>query len=437
MSDSNAIDEDAVLYDQEVDVTVTTPQGKKKVDIFSPEGYKILSKVWLLSAFTRGGDTGLSENSWLGLPIVQLPEDLLMMQELLYRVRPDVIVETGTAGGGSAVFYASMLELLGKGRVISVDIDLKEYTRRVVECHPLGKRITLLEGSSTDPQMAARVAQMIQPGETVLVALDSDHKAAHVYQELEAYHQLVTVGSYLVVFDTTMEHLRASPLLIPEIILWNNPLEAVRAVLKEHPEFAVDPFFNRLTITYCQDGFLRRLPAASTDQEEAEIVARQASMSSDSQPSDYHWELHSAYQGVEEFSAIEVRPREGELTNWRFLIPEATVVVNWGYGPSGGGPVCLFKENPVQGTAALLGRADNAVWFGASATLYHRQPHSRSAYLAVRGPLPDFVGFGVVSDPSEPLEAIEIFRPSTNHIHRGSVTSSPESGVAQCSPGSR
>ena len=106
MSDSNAIDEDAVLYDQGVDVTVTTPQGKKKVDIFSPEGYKILSKVWLLSAFTRGGDTGLSENSWLGLPIVQLPEDLLMMQELLERGRKEGRGERGKEGGGEAGGYA-------------------------------------------------------------------------------------------------------------------------------------------------------------------------------------------------------------------------------------------------------------------------------------------------------------------------------------------
>jgi cephalosporin hydroxylase len=233
---------------------IQRPSGTEEVGIYSEEGFRILSSLWTRSGWQRK----LSyEPTWLGIPIIQLPEDILMMQELIYKVRPDVVVETGTAHGGTAVLYASVLELLGKGHVVSIDIEIRKYNRLAIEAHPMSKRITLIEGSSTDDSVVAQVRQLIHPQDAVLVALDSNHTHAHVSEELEKYSHLVTAGSYIVVFDGVMEVLTDAPSGSPS---WatDSPGAAMRDFLAEHEEFEADLYYNRLEVTYCPSGFLRR-----------------------------------------------------------------------------------------------------------------------------------------------------------------------------------
>ncbi|MCL4302440.1 MAG: class I SAM-dependent methyltransferase [Anaerolineae bacterium] len=233
---------------------IATDSGQREIDIYSEEGFKVLAELWLKSAWERRISYQVT---WLGIPIIQLPEDILMMQELIHKVRPDVIIETGIAHGGSAIFYASMLELLGKGQVISIDKEIRTYNRLAIQSHPMSNRIMLIEGSSTDDEVLAQVRSSIQPRATVLVVLDSNHTYAHVREEMEKYSNLVTMGSYLVVFDGVMETLADAPNGSPT---WStdNPAAAVRDFLAEHPEFEVDPYYNRLAVSYCPDGFLKR-----------------------------------------------------------------------------------------------------------------------------------------------------------------------------------
>lgn len=225
-----------------------------ETDIYSEDGFNALAELWTRSAWQKRISY---EPTWMGIPIIQLPEDILMMHELIYKVKPYVIVETGTAHGGTAIFYASMLELLGKGRVISIDIEIRKNNRLAIEAHPMSKRITLIEGSSTDEPVVARVREMIGLGDKVLVALDSNHSFDHVRLELEKYAPLVTPGSYIVVFDGVMQILADAPGGKSE---WasNNPTLAAEDFLAMHPEFEIDPYYNRLTATYCPGGFLKR-----------------------------------------------------------------------------------------------------------------------------------------------------------------------------------
>jgi cephalosporin hydroxylase len=162
-------------------VRVTTPEGERDVDIYTREGFEVLSRLWTRSNW----ENRLSyEVSWLGIPIIQLPEDMVVMQELLWKVRPDVIVESGVAHGGALVLYASILELLGRGRVIGVDIEIRKYNRLAIEAHPLSHRIHLIEGDSLADETVEAVRSMIRPGERVMVALDSAHSRDHVLGEL-------------------------------------------------------------------------------------------------------------------------------------------------------------------------------------------------------------------------------------------------------------
>lgn len=236
-------------------ITIRTDSGPRDVDIYTPEGFAVVADL-----FTRSGwQNKLSyEVTWLGIPIIQVPEDILMVQELIWKLRPDVIVESGVAHGGALVLYASILELLGRGRVIGVDIEIRKYNRLAIESHPMARRITLIEGSSTDAGTVEAVRRLIAPGQRTMVMLDSNHTKAHVRQELERYAPMVTPGSYLIVFDEVMPMVADAPNGKPD---WDtdNPLEAVRDFLAEHPEFEIDRSYERLVTTYCRSGFLRRL----------------------------------------------------------------------------------------------------------------------------------------------------------------------------------
>jgi cephalosporin hydroxylase len=236
-------------------VTVQTPDGPREIDIYSREGFTALSHLWTRSGWQR---KFTYEITWMGIPIIQLPEDVLMMQELIWRVRPDVIVESGVAHGGALILYASLLDAIGKGHVVGVDVEIRKYNRLAIEAHPMSRRITLIEGDSVADETLERVRQTIPSGATVMVALDSNHTRSHVAAELERYAPLVTPGSYCVVFDSVMTMVSDAP-DAGEDWQHDNPLEAVREFLDAHPEFEVDPAFNRLEVTYCQSGFLRRL----------------------------------------------------------------------------------------------------------------------------------------------------------------------------------
>ncbi len=229
----------------------------------SPEAFAIISDAWMQC----GWDAKYPYTfSWFGRPVIQIPEDLVRAQEVVYRIKPDVIVETGIAHGGSLVFYASLLKALGRGRVIGVDIDIRPHNRRAMEEHPLRPLITMVEGGSTAPGIVAKVTEMIGAEERVLVVLDSNHTKEHVLAELEAYSPLVSVDSYIVAADGIMGDVVGAPRTQPD---WatNNPRAAADAFLASHPEFTrEEPAwpFNESTglkgnLTYWRGGWLRRL----------------------------------------------------------------------------------------------------------------------------------------------------------------------------------
>jgi cephalosporin hydroxylase len=236
-------------------ITVSDDDGDHVVDIYTPDGFRVLAEL-----FTRAGwQNKLSyEVTWLGIPIIQLPEDIVIVQELIWRVRPEVIVECGVAHGGALVLYASVLEMLGRGRVVGVDVEIRKYNRLAIESHPLARRITLIEGSSIEAETVSAVRATIEPGQRTMVMLDSNHTRDHVRSELELYAPLVSPASYLVVFDEVMPMVADAPNGKPSWVD-DNPLEAVRDFLSTHPEFGADPAPERLGVTYCHGGFLRRL----------------------------------------------------------------------------------------------------------------------------------------------------------------------------------
>lgn len=233
---------------------IKTAEGEKEVDAYTEEGFRILSNLWTRSGWQQKISY---EITWLGIPIIQLPDDMVIVQELIWRIRPDVIIECGVAHGGALVFYSSLLEMIGKGRVIGIDVEIRKYNRLAIESHPMSKRISMIEGSSIDDATVNAVKQAIEPGQRVMVMLDSNHSRDHVMRELELYSPFVTPGSYLVVFDEVMTIVADAPGGSPE---WtqDNPASAVANFLRLHPEFKQDTSAERLQVTYCQGGFLRR-----------------------------------------------------------------------------------------------------------------------------------------------------------------------------------
>jgi len=198
--------------------------------------------------------------SWLGRPIIQYPQDMIAMQEILWEVKPDLVVETGIAHGGSLIFYASILELIGKGQVLGIDIDIREHNRVEIEKHPMFKRITMIEGSSIDETIAKQVYVFAQAKKNILVCLDSMHTHAHVLKELQLYAPLVTKDSYLVVFDTVIEDMPADFFPDRPWSKGNNPKTAVWEFLKTNDHFIIDKNIeHKLLITVAPDGYLKRI----------------------------------------------------------------------------------------------------------------------------------------------------------------------------------
>jgi cephalosporin hydroxylase len=215
-----------------------------------------LSKIWIREISPHKYSYNFT---WLGRPIIQFPQDIIAMQELIWQIKPDLIIETGIAHGGSLIFYSSMMELLGgNGQVLGIDIDIREHNRVEIEKHPMFKRITMLEGSSIDPEIAKKVYAFAKDKKKILVVLDSLHTHDHVTKELELYSPLVSKGSYLVVFDTIVEDMPGN--FFPDRP-WgkgNNPKTAVWEFLKKNDRFVIDKEIeNKLLITVAPDGYLK------------------------------------------------------------------------------------------------------------------------------------------------------------------------------------
>jgi cephalosporin hydroxylase len=235
---------------------------REEYNIGSKEAFGIISKLWIRS----GWDTKYVYSfTWMGRPIIQLPEDMFRVQEVLYNVKPDIIIETGIAHGGSLIFYASLFKAMGKGRVIGVDIEIRPHNRKAIEAHELFEYITLIEGSSVDENIVECVKSLIKPEEKVFVMLDSNHSKQHVLAELNAYSELVSIGSYIVAADGIMESLVDAP-RSNEDWSWNNPKAAVEEFIKTHDNFIIEEpefLFNEGLITervtYWPSAFLRRI----------------------------------------------------------------------------------------------------------------------------------------------------------------------------------
>lgn len=236
-------------------------------------GVKELSRRWSAETNRHGYTYNFS---WMGRPIIQYPQDMVAMHELIWEVRPDLIIETGIAHGGSLIFSASQLALLdmvdsmeggetldparSRRKVLGIDIDIRAHNREAIEAHPMASRISMIQGSSIDDSTIDQVKAFAAPFKRVLVCLDSNHTHDHVLAELEAYAPLTSVGSYCVVFDTLVEDLPAAMFADRPWGPGDNPKTAVHAYLKDHPEFEIDStVHNKLLITVAPDGYLRRV----------------------------------------------------------------------------------------------------------------------------------------------------------------------------------
>jgi cephalosporin hydroxylase len=199
--------------------------------------------------------------SWMGRPIIQYPQDMIAMQEIIWEIKPDLIIETGIAHGGSLIYYASLLELIGKGEVLGIDIDIREHNRKEIEQHKMFKRIKMISGSSIDEAIIEEVKKFTEGKKTILVVLDSNHTHDHVLKELKFYSPLVSIGSYIVVFDTIVEDLPEG--YFSQSRPWslgNNPKTAVNEFLQNNKQFVIDEAIdNKLLISVAPSGYLKRI----------------------------------------------------------------------------------------------------------------------------------------------------------------------------------
>jgi cephalosporin hydroxylase len=216
--------------------TLATGDGKA-IDLYGREAFELISNLWLKTSWNQKYSYTFT---WMGRPIIQHPEDMVRLQEVIYFLKPDLIIETGVAHGGSLIFYASLLKGMGKrGRVIGIDIEIRPSNRKAIEKHKLSDYITLIEGDSVAPDIVERAGEAIRPNDTVLVLLDSNHSYAHVMNELEAYHRLVTRGSYIVATDGIMQLVHDVPRGRPEW-LTDNPKRAARDFVQMRPQFVIE-----------------------------------------------------------------------------------------------------------------------------------------------------------------------------------------------------
>ena len=236
--------------------------------LYSNEAYKLISDIWLKVGWDQ---KHLYTFSWLGRPIIQEPEDMIRMQEVLYTIQPDVIIETGVAHGGSIILYASICKMIGKGKVVGVDIEIRPHNRKAIEEHEMFDKISLIEGDSNSQEILDEVGTHIQEGDTVLVILDSCHDYDHVKKELEQYSKFVSAGSYIVCTDGLQKTIGDTDRAIkeyPEASGWytNNPLNALREFVEENENFVIEepkfPFSESeidYRLTHWPEAYLKRV----------------------------------------------------------------------------------------------------------------------------------------------------------------------------------
>ena len=226
-----------ILIESELGLLTHEVDGQRKqINLYSKEAFEILSNIWL--------KVGWNEKyaytfSWMGRQIIQNPEDIVRTQEIIYQVKPDVIIEIGIAHGGGLIFYASLCKSMGRGRVIGVDVEIRPHNRQAIENHELFPYITLIEGNSIDLSIIQLVKSMVNQNDKVMVFLDSNHTKSHVLAELEAYHSLVAPNSYIVATDGIMKDLFDVPRGNPEW-KWNHPAAAAADFIQVHPEFIIE-----------------------------------------------------------------------------------------------------------------------------------------------------------------------------------------------------
>ena len=244
----------------ESDSYIKTEDGKK-YNLNTPEAFSIISKAWLRAGWDTKYVYGFS---WLGRPIIQLPEDLIRIQEIIYKIKPDFIIETGVAHGGSLIFYSSLLKTIGKGEVIGIDIEIRDHNKKAIENHELSNLITLIEEDSLSPNVINQLNNIIDKKKKILVVLDSNHTKAHVLKELQLYGEFVSKGSFIIACDGIMKQVTGAPRTSDDWD-WNNPLSAIDQFLNENQEFYIcepDRPFNegliRERVTYWPNAYLRK-----------------------------------------------------------------------------------------------------------------------------------------------------------------------------------
>lgn len=250
-----------IIIDNET--VILQEQGSEvRYQIGTPEAFQVLSELWLRS----GWDTKYVYSfSWLGRPIIQLPEDMVRIQEVVFDIKPDFIVETGIAHGGSLVFYATLCKAMEHGHVIGVDIEIRPHNKKAINEHFLKPYITTIEGDSTSQETFDAVRRLIPAGSTVVVMLDSNHTKEHVLKELRLYSGLVSIGSYIVVMDGIMSKVVGAPRSSPDWA-WDNPMAASKVFVAINPNFEiVEPEFlfneGQITdrVTYWPGAYLKRV----------------------------------------------------------------------------------------------------------------------------------------------------------------------------------
>lgn len=243
-------------------VTVHEPAGDRVLAMDSEAGFMAASRAWLRCTWDA---KYVYSFTWMGRPVIQLPEDMVRLQEVIFATRPDLLIETGIAHGGSLIFYASLFKAMDRGRALGIDIEIRPHNRAAIEADPMADRIEMIEGSSIAPETVAAVRERVRPDDrTVMVVLDANHTRDHVMAELEAYAPLVTPGSWIVACDGIMSEVVGGPRTRPA---WaaDNPTEAARAFCAANPDFVLEepafPFNEGVVtrrVTYWPGAFIRR-----------------------------------------------------------------------------------------------------------------------------------------------------------------------------------
>lgn len=253
-----------IIDEERGEVVVHHGAGEQRYSLASAEGFAAVSRAWLRAGWDA---KYVYSFTWMGRPLIQLPDDVMRIQEVIWALKPSVVIETGVAHGGSLVLYASLLKAMdiADGRVIGVDIEIRSHNRAAIETHPLAKMITLVEGNSIGAETVASVKAALRPEDRVLVLLDSKHSKDHVLDELRLYGPLVTPGCYIVATDGVMELVAGAPRTADDWT-WNNPRQAALAFAAENDAFVIEeptwPFNEgvvRDRVTYWPGAFLRRV----------------------------------------------------------------------------------------------------------------------------------------------------------------------------------